>query len=196
LPGVLGQRRQNRGMEAIAIRDGKIYGFVQSPLRNPVGSTNGQLNARQNVRIVEFDPTTLQTRQFLYIMDNPASTGATDTRADKLGDATATPEGFPVVEAMTIHWPPVTSGSRRRSMPSAWRAPRRFPRPMTSSWRQVIDQMTAAELVTAGINPVAKTLDVDLQPPVMRTCRRSRAWRCWMTVASRDQRHDFRWLRS
>ena len=94
LPAVLGQRRQNRGMEAIAIRDGKIYGFVQSPMRNPVSSTNGALNARQNVRIVEFDPATLATRQFLYIMDNPASTGATDTRADKIGDAIGNPGGL------------------------------------------------------------------------------------------------------
>jgi hypothetical protein len=52
LPAVIAQRRQNRGMEAIAIQEGKIYGFVQSPIRNPVSLGNAALNAMQNVRIV------------------------------------------------------------------------------------------------------------------------------------------------
>ena len=73
LPAVIAQRRQNRGMEAIAIQDGKVYAFVQSPIRNPATLGNGALNAMQNVRIVEFDPATRATRQFLYIMDNPPS---------------------------------------------------------------------------------------------------------------------------
>ncbi len=164
LPAVLGQRRQNRGMEAIALRDGKIYGFVQSPLRNPVSSTNGSLNARQNVRIVEFDPTTLQTRQFLYIMDNPASTGATDTRADKLGDATATPEGFLVVERdddslATSELGEITKKVYAFSLAGAT--------PFTEAndiayGGKVIDQMTPEELAAAGLVPVAKTLEVDL----------------------------------
>jgi hypothetical protein len=164
LPGVLGQRRQNRGMEAIAIRDGKIYGFVQSPLRNPVTSTNGQLNARQTVRIVEFDPATLQTRQFLYLMDNPASTGATDTRADKLGDATATPEGFLVVERdddslATSDLSVITKKVYAFSLAGAT--------PITDAndityGGKTLDQMTPAELTAAGIFPIAKTLEVDL----------------------------------
>ncbi len=164
LPAVLGQRRQNRGMEAIAIRDGKIYGFVQSPLRNPVASTNGQLNARQTVRIVEFDPATLQTRQFLYLMDNPASTGATDTRADKLGDATATPEGFLVVERdddslSTSDLSVITKKVYAFSLNGAT--------PITDAndityGGKTLDQMTPAELTAAGIAPIAKTLEVDL----------------------------------
>ncbi len=47
----------------------------------------------KNVRVVEFDPATLATRQFLYQMDNPALLGATDTPADKIGDMTSTPDG-------------------------------------------------------------------------------------------------------
>ncbi len=99
LPAVIAQRRQNRGMEAIAIQDGKIYAFVQSPIRNPATLSNGALNAMKNVRVVEFDPATRATRQFLYVMDNPPSVGADDTRADKIGDAVAVPGGgFLVVE--------------------------------------------------------------------------------------------------
>ena len=99
LPAVIAQRRQNRGMEAIAIQNGKIYAFVQSPIRNPATLGNGALNAMQNVRLVEFDPATRATRQFVYIMDNPPAVGADDTRADKIGDMVAVPGGgFLVVE--------------------------------------------------------------------------------------------------
>ena len=91
LPAVIAQRRQNRGMEAIALQNGKIYAFVQSPIRNPATLANGALNSMRNVRLVEFDPATLATRQFLYQMDNPGLAerhryaGGQDRRHD--GDA-------------------------------------------------------------------------------------------------------------
>ena len=61
LPQVLAQRRQNRGFEAVAYDGGKIYAFMQSPLRNPVTLLNASLNAMRNVRVVEFDPFTQAT---------------------------------------------------------------------------------------------------------------------------------------
>ena len=45
----------------------------------PATHANGALNAMRNVRIVEFDPATLATRQFIYIMDNPPPVSADDT---------------------------------------------------------------------------------------------------------------------
>lgn len=53
LSAVLAQRRQNRGFEAIAYDNGKIYAFVQSPVRNPVS-----LSFEEAVRIgtVMLDP--------------------------------------------------------------------------------------------------------------------------------------------
>src|SRR5262249_25522868 len=35
LPAELALRRDNRGFEGIAVQDGKVYAFVQSPLDNP-----------------------------------------------------------------------------------------------------------------------------------------------------------------
>ena len=37
--------------------------------------------------MVEFDPDTLKTKQYIYVMDNPDLGGGTNTRADKIGDA-------------------------------------------------------------------------------------------------------------
>ncbi len=41
------------------------------PLRNPVSLTNSTLNGLRNIRVVEFDPDTLKTKQYIYVMDNP-----------------------------------------------------------------------------------------------------------------------------
>jgi hypothetical protein len=168
LPAVLGQRRQNRGMEGIALRDGKVYGFVQSPARNPATLSNGTLNGLRNVRIVELDPVTLVTRQFLYTMDNPASTGANDTRADKIGDAVATPEGFLVVErdddavsgselaviTKKVYAFALTGASDISGLDGIY--------DVGGGVMKSLDQMTGAELTGVGVKPVAKALDVDL----------------------------------
>jgi len=168
LPGVLGQRRQNRGMEGIALRDGKVYGFVQSPARNPASLANSALNALRNIRVVELDPATLATRQFLYTMDNPVSTGATDTRADKVGDAVATPEGFLLVErdddslaasdlsviTKKIYAFSLAGASDISGMDGTL--------DVGGGVLKSLDQMTAAELALVGVKPIVKTLEVDL----------------------------------
>ncbi len=99
LPGVLAQRRQNRGFEAVAFDSGKLYAFVQSPIRNPVSLSNGALGGMTNIRVVEFDPASETTRQFIYQMDNPNLGAGLNTRADKIGDAVALGNGeFLVLE--------------------------------------------------------------------------------------------------
>jgi hypothetical protein len=167
LPAVIAQRRQNRGMEGIAIQNGKIYGFVQSPARNPTTVTNAQLNAMKNVRVVEYDPNTRATRQFLYIMDNPASVSADDTRADKIGDVAAVPGGgFLVVERDDDALPadPIETITKKIY------AARLDGATDISSLglftvggvQKSVDQMTEAELTSVGVVPVKKTLHVDL----------------------------------
>jgi hypothetical protein len=159
LPAVIAQRRQNRGMEAIAIQDGRIYAFVQSPIRNPASLGNNALNAMQNVRIVEFDPATRATRQFLYIMDNPPSVdGTNDTRADKIGDAVAIPGGgFLVIERDDDAVPedPIPIITKKVYAASLAGA-------TDISALGAVDQMTLAELEAAGVKPVSKKLHVDL----------------------------------
>jgi hypothetical protein len=172
LPATIAQRRQNRGMEALAEFDGKLYAFVQSPIRNPATLGNAALNALRNVRVVEFDPLTRATRQFIYEMDNPPSTGELDTRADKIGDAVASAIGeFYVVErdddavskdelatiTKKIYKFVLADATDVSSLDTLY--------PVVRGGTTVtlsLDQMTAAELVAIGVKPIAKRLHVDL----------------------------------
>jgi Esterase-like activity of phytase/Secretion system C-terminal sorting domain len=169
LPAVIGQRRQNRGFEGIALQNGKVYAFVQSPIRNPASLSNATLNNSRNIRIVELDPVTETTRQFLYIMDNPNLGGATNTRPDKIGDAVAFTNGqFLVVERDddAIDSDPLEliekkvyrfnlGGATDISAFSGLVA-------LPGGGSKTIDQMTTAELASVNIVPIQKFLHVDL----------------------------------
>ena len=172
LPAAIAQRRQNRGVEALAKLNGKFYAFVQSPIRNPVSLANGTLNAMRNVRVVEFDPKTLATRQFLYEMDNPVPLNATDTRADKIGDATATGSGeFLVVErdddnVPAIELPSITKKIYSFTLGNATDitgVDAIYPVIRNGATVNLsLDQMNAAELSAINVRGIVKTLHVDL----------------------------------
>lgn len=172
LPAVIAQRRQNRGIEALAEQDGKLYAFVQSPIRNPASLANGALNAMRNVRVVEFDPATLATRQFLYEMDNPAPLNAADTRADKIGDATATGTGeFLVIERDDDNVPNVDLAAITKKVYSFTLVNATditgldVMYPVLRNGVTVnlsLDQMTVAELASVNVRGISKTLHVDL----------------------------------
>lgn len=70
LPLVLAKRRPNRGMEGLTITpDGKtLVGIMQFPMYNP--SSAAVANSLV-IRIVTFEITTGDTKQFVYMMDNP-----------------------------------------------------------------------------------------------------------------------------
>ncbi len=168
LPAVIAQRRQNRGMEAIALKDGKVYAFVQSPIRNPATLTNGVLNGLRNVRVVELDPATLATRQFLYIMDNPASANANDTRADKIGDMVSVPSGgFLAVERDDDAVPEDAVGDITKKIYAFDVAGATDITPVdvlydVGGTMKSLDQLTAAELASVSVVPITKKLHVDL----------------------------------
>jgi hypothetical protein len=172
LPAAIAQRRQNRGMEALAQYDGKLYTFVQSPIRNPAALGNAALNAMHNVRIVEFDPQTRATKQYLYEMDNPPSTGAADTIADKIGDAVASPSGeFYVIERDDDAVPEDDIATINKKI-YAFKLDAATDITALDTLYSVVrggvtvqlsvDQMTAAELAANGIKIAAKKLHVDL----------------------------------
>lgn len=167
LPAVIAQRRQNRGFEAIALYNGKIYAFVQSPARNPVSTSNGALNAMRNVRLVEFNTSTHATRQFIYVMDNADLGGGANTRADKIGDMASMGNGdFVVVERdddssrdgdadgiieKKVYRFNLTNATDVSAMSG-----------LIGSTGKTADQLTVAELLANNITPVMKMLQVDL----------------------------------
>ena len=167
LPAVIAQRRQNRGFEAVALHAGKVYAFVQSPARNPVSLGNAALNAMQNIRVVEFDPATLATKQFIYIMDNPNLGALPNTRADKIGDAVSLGNGdFLVLERdddALPEDPPATIEKKiyRFNLTGATDVSP-YDAGTVGATGKTVDQLTRAELSTNGIRAIEKTLHVDL----------------------------------
>ena len=153
-PAVYAQRRDNRGFEAIAVWDGFVYCFVQSPLDNPDVANDANSKASRNVRIAKFDTATnAVVAEYVYVLEGGQS--------DKLGDACAfAPGQFLVVERDSA----VGSSSLKKifridlagatdvsTLPAAVAGP-----------GGTLDKMTPAQLAAAGIVPVSKALHVDL----------------------------------
>ena len=172
LPAVFAQRRTNRGFEGVAAQDGKVYAFVQSPLRNPTNLSNANLDALRNIRVLELDPKTLQTRQFIYVLDNANLGPNPNNRADKVGDVTAIGGGeFLLMErdTDTITTDPVDTIEKKiyrfdlAGATDVSDLPNTFTVIRGGNPVQVtLDQMTPAELVAAGVQPIEKSLHVDL----------------------------------
>ncbi|MCB0212061.1 MAG: choice-of-anchor I family protein, partial [Anaerolineae bacterium] len=86
IPAVFAQRRANRGFEAVAYEDGKLYAFIQSPIDNPDVANDANSKASIVNRIVEFDTATgTTTGQYVYLIEGGAS--------DKIGDAVSIGNG-------------------------------------------------------------------------------------------------------
>ncbi|MBM3789767.1 MAG: esterase-like activity of phytase family protein, partial [Acidobacteria bacterium] len=166
LPSVLAQRRQNRGFEGIAYDDGKVYAFMQSPLRNPPTLANSVLNNMQNIRVVELDTDTLATRQFVYVMDNPNLGGSPNTRADKIGDAVSLGNGeFLILERDDDALPdddPAWIEKKIYRFNLAGATDVSGFTGAVGATGKTVDQLSLAEMTANGIQPIAKRLHVDL----------------------------------
>ncbi|MFQ3680553.1 MAG: esterase-like activity of phytase family protein, partial [Pseudanabaenaceae cyanobacterium] len=155
LPAVYGQRRANRGFEAVALEGNKLYAFIQSALDNPAVSGNNTSRNSRNLRIVEFDiATKTVTGEYIYVLDSLDGSGL--ARTDKIGDAVALGNGKLVVverddldtssankliyqidlsQATNIHNP-----SNLLRLPS----------------NTTVEQASYSQLADAGIQPVSK----------------------------------------
>ena len=85
LPRMYGERKSNRGFEAISKIENKIYGFLQSPIKKET-SKDGEFS-----RIVEVDLDTMKTSaEYFYLFEKGN---------DKIGDAASVgPKSFLVLE--------------------------------------------------------------------------------------------------
>lgn len=153
IPAVFAQRRSNRGFEAIAYQNGKIYAFIQSPIDNPDNASDSASKASRIDRILEIDPTTYASRQFAYVNEGAP--------ADKIGDAVSIGNGeFLVVERDDATGATANKKVFRVNINGATNLTGFVPSGAFAG--KTIEQIAPADLAAAGIAPASKTLHVDL----------------------------------
>ena len=159
LPAVYAQRRANRGFEAIALEGNKLYAFIQSPIDNPDNGTDTTSRNSRNLRILEFDIVSKQvTGEYLYLLDD--ITGSGNAKTDKIGDAVALGNGkFAVVERDDRS--DNTSNKLIYQIDLAAATNINNPANFTLPSGKTIEQLSPAELTTAGIIAANKTLIVN-----------------------------------
>jgi myo-inositol-hexaphosphate 3-phosphohydrolase/phosphodiesterase/alkaline phosphatase D-like protein len=156
LPEVYAQRRSNRGFEAVALEGNKLYAFIQSAIDNPDNAANTASSTSRNLRVLEFDTVSKTvTGEYLYLLDDITASGTAKT--DKLGDAVSLGNGkFAVVERDDR----ATNASNKLiyQIDLAKATNINNPANFTLPAGKTIEQLTPAELTTAKINPVSKSL--------------------------------------
>jgi uncharacterized repeat protein (TIGR01451 family) len=156
LPAVYAQRRNNRGFEAVALEGSKLYAFIQSAIDNPDNAGDTTSRNSRNLRILEFDIISKQvTGEYLYLLDNITAAG--NARTDKLGDAVSLGNGkFAVVERDDLG----TNASNKLIYQINLTGATNINNPanFTLPAGKTIEQLTPAELTTAKITPVSKSL--------------------------------------
>lgn len=157
LPAVFAKRRANRGMEGLCITpDGKtLVGTIQSMMYVPTKAlaTNTTLT-----RIVTFDIATGQTKQYLYKQDGGASDSVCDITAlssteflviERDGNF-GSQGGLKKVYRINLTGASDVNGADLTAVDG-----------MKINGK-TLEQSTWAEITTAGLKPVSKTLAVDL----------------------------------
>jgi len=154
LPAVYAQTRVNRGFEAIAAEDGKIYAFIQSPIDNPDVADDANSSSSNNVRILEFDTTTKTTTgEYLYRLEGGES--------DKIGDTVSRGNGeFLVIERDSDTGPEAVKNIFQINLNGATNL--RTLDPSVIGPGGSLESLNAEQLTAQGIRPVSKELYVDL----------------------------------
>lgn len=149
LPAIYAQRRANRGFEAVALRDGILYAFIQSPIDNPDTAKDSSSKASTLVRILAFDTNAKETvGEYFYRLDGKG--------VDKIGDAVVMSDGaFLVLERDDA----VGSSARKLVYQIDIDAATNF---LGYDLPRGVELQSDLGLARLGITPVAKRLFVDL----------------------------------
>ncbi|HHY58961.1 MAG TPA: calcium-binding protein [Chloroflexi bacterium] len=149
LPAIYAQRRANRGFEAVALRDGILYAFIQSPIDNPDSKKDSNSKASTLVRILAFDTNAAQTvGEYFYRLDGDG--------VDKIGDAVAAPDGSILVMERNDDTGPAARKLVYRINLDAATNFLGYDLPIG------VELQSDAGLARLGITPATKTLAVDL----------------------------------
>ncbi len=93
LPEVYNKRRANRGFEGLCYdaENNLVYAFIQSPMYNPSSSVKDQTDV---IRILAIDATTGQpAHEYVYLLTANGDKSSISNRVDKIGDVVFVGEG-------------------------------------------------------------------------------------------------------
>lgn len=167
LPRPYRQRWSNRGFEAIAYDADSsiIYAFIQSPLFNPDNSTQ---NKSDVLRILAIDAETgTPVAEYVYLLERNRDAGLAISRVDKIGDAVYKGNGKFLTLERDSSLPGQSTGKKLVFEIDLKGATNILDNPIAlrdtvSATEKTLEQLTADELVAAGIVPVHKTKILNL----------------------------------
>ncbi len=151
LPAEYFNRRSNRGFEAVALDTDEniLYAFIQTPLANPDRAAS---NASDVIRILGINPTTGEpVSEYVYLLEDPAVRPG--GRVDKIGDAVYAGNGkFKVIERDSE----VGADADKFIFEIDLKGATNVLNTTSLLPGKTLEQHTADELVSVGINPVNK----------------------------------------
>ena len=151
LPAEYSNRRSNRGFEAVALDTDEniLYAFIQTPLANPDTAAS---NASDVIRILGINPTTGEpVSEYVYLLEDPAVRPG--GRVDKIGDAVYAGNGkFKVIERDSE----VGANAKKPIFEIDLKGATNVLNTTSLLPGKTLEQHTADELISVGINPVNK----------------------------------------
>lgn len=153
LPAVYSKRRANRGFEAIAYDSNThmIYAWIQTPMYNPDSSTK---NDSDVIRILQIDANNgTPTGEYVYLLERNKYDGYAASRVDKIGDAVYIGDGKFLVAERDSSSPDNVHGKKYIFEIDTNFATNVLGMEFTD---MTLEQMTADDLMTAGIKTVNK----------------------------------------
>ena len=152
LPAEYSTRRSNRGFEAVALDTDEniLYAFIQTPLANPNRAAS---DASDVIRILGIDPTTGNpVSEYVYLLEDSAVRPG--GRVDKIGDAVYAGNGKFYVNERDSE---VGANAKKPIFEIDLKGATNVLDTTSLLPGKTLEQHTADELVSVGINPVNKT---------------------------------------
>ncbi len=166
IPLVFANRRANRGMEGLTITpDGKkLVGMMQSPLDNPTSARTAIRAHSRVTRVLVFDLATGNTQQYVYFLDHPGTANSeiralSNTEFVVLERDGAFPNDPASPAKIKRFYKIDLTGATDISDPANGALGLTF---TVNGQVKTIEQMTALEVLDAGIVPANKELYLDL----------------------------------
>ncbi|TXF88345.1 DUF5017 domain-containing protein [Neolewinella aurantiaca] len=165
LPAVYAKRRANRGFEGMALNtdDGLLYAFIQSPIENP--NSGSVRNASNVIRVLAVTQEGVPAAEYVYLLENNANRAYDIGRVDKIGDVVYAGNGKFMALERDSSVPGQNEGKKYVFEITLTGATNILSLPISTedgTSGRALEEMTADELVAAGVQPLHKTKVLNL----------------------------------